>query len=245
MMLAGPEGAPWELEIEVYEKADLNCIDEIDTEKIQGLFLNFHAKYSLRFLKKFSDLKYLMIGGAVSDLSPIMQCHSLEELYLAAIMIDDLSVLSDLPIKRLTLEYIRSKQPCLEFPLMPQLEELVLAGAPKLSELDFLKRVPALETLRLYRQKTKELPDFSSLPNLHTLHLNECKHLKGYEKLRTAQSLQHLSVVNMTMNSDDLAAISQMMRLKKLLLSEITYKAKDNIQLSDALKNLGLESKMK
>lgn len=244
MLTKAPKDAPWEIEIEVYNKEDLSCVAELDGAKIQGLFLNFHARYSLKFLKSFPNLKYLLIGGAVRDYTSLSLCPHLEELYLSECLIDDLSGLSGLPIKRLTLERIRSKQESLDFPRLPQLAELSLTEVGKLSELDFLKAIPSLQVLRLCHQKITRIPDLSHMSHFHTLTITDCKHLKSWVNLRSAQSLQVLSVWNSPMNYDDITAISQIIGLKQLHLREISYKAKNGIQLAQALQQLGLESKI-
>lgn len=244
MLIEAPKGAPWDIEIEVESKEDLDCIQQLEREKIRGLFLNLHGRYSLKFLKEFPNLKYLLIAGASGNYAPLALCPQLEELCLAGCLIEEFSGLSGLPLRRLTLEMVRTKGDAPAFPPLLRLEELVLSETAKLADLSFLTAIPTLQTLSLYRQKTKELPNLSTLPALHTLRIRECKLLRGWENLSTAPSLRRLFLAGLPLDFGDLTALSKIPSLKQLSLQEIAYRGKDGRTLAQAVELLGLEPKM-
>ncbi|KAB2617223.1 protein suppressor of npr1-1 [Pyrus ussuriensis x Pyrus communis] len=103
-----------------------------------------------------------------------------------------------------------------DFSDMSSIRELYLNHSPKLTEPIILQRLEKLELLDLgYCHRLKTSPDFSKLPNLNILFLNDCKSLSEiHPSLSGLSKLQSLYLENCNLTNDaipkDLGGLSSL-----------------------------------
>lgn len=214
------------LEIEVLDGAkDLEILESTDLNKIDDLSLFIFKPVSVRFLKKFKNLKKLMISGSVKDLSPVGDCTSLDTLYLSG-PVDRLDFIQSLSIKTLKLEGIKSKVDILVIPNIGSLENIVISSVSKIVDLSFLADFVDLKTISLFELKSKKLFDFSRLKKLKQISLTNMFHLQSLEELKSIQNLETLDIHHFFVNrkmkidikSELLKVVDDLKNIKKIRL---------------------------
>ncbi len=212
------------IEIEILNGVkDLNILQNKNLDEIEELFLIVFKKISLRFLKKFKNLKKIGFAGSViKDYSVLIDCLNLEYLLISSSNIKNLDFIETLKIKNLNLELMKSKE---------------------IEDLSFLKNTTTIESITLFDVNIKELTNFSKLKNLKHFSIRNCKYLTGISDLQTAKTLEVLEIAydrntgksKFEIKKEVSNLLKKLPNLKKLIVGNMIY---EEINCDDIINEL-------
>lgn len=148
---------------------------------------------SLAFLEEFR-LRNLHVEQVKAGLASVAKVEGLEDLRLLRMRSADLRFLAEIPrLQRLVLSQVQVKA----WPSEPLsgLRHLTLWNCGDLGELEFLARLPDLQSLTVEgAAEATALPSLAGSPKLHTVWLTDLPHLGTLEGVAAAPGLRHLVV---------------------------------------------------
>lgn len=207
-----------ELELDVFEMDSFDALHGVTSELEQiRLGKTRSKKPDLSVLRRFGRLEKLALSGHKKGVESIRELHSLQELHVHGIPLEELGFLSELP-KLTSLSIGQGKAERLDWLSgLPGLKKLRILSAKKLTELNVLADLTELERLELVDQPLlKTLPD---LQNLQALRLVVCNNvgLEDLDWVLTATKLDRLAFREVkTLEPDAFERLIAARRLDKL-----------------------------
>lgn len=182
-----------ELELDVFEMDAFDVLYGVTSDLVQiRLGKTRSKKPDLSVLRRFGRLEKLAIDGHKKGIEGIQELHTLQELHVHGIPLEELGFLGELP-NLASLSIGQGKAESLDWLNgLPGLNKLRIRSAKKLAELNVLADLTELERLELVDQPLlKTLPD---LHNLQALRLVVCNNvgLEGLDWILTAPQLDRL-----------------------------------------------------
>lgn len=225
-----------ELSIEINGRKDIENLKNINLDEIEDLYLYIYTPISLSFLKKFNNLKKLLIGGHVKDYTPVTSCKYLEFLHISTSgAIDNLDFIKNLSIKTLELESFRTKNKDFYIPNIKTLEILNISSVSAIINLEFLSDFTSLKNITLFQLQSKIMFDCTKLEQLETLRLINMFHLRDFQELKTIQKLENLTIhqfyINRIIKTDPkselvkiISDLKKITTIKLIINDQILYK---------------------
>jgi internalin A len=177
------------------------------------------AKFDLRDIEKFPNLKYLGILNSENlDLSPLKAMTKLEHLYLYSCKgISDLSPIAKLTnLKDFTISYteVSDLSPLSK---LTKLETLVLSNT-RVSDLSSIAKLTNLSALSISGNEISNLSPIAGLVNLERLSLYSCEEISDLSPIAGLVNLHNLFLYSCTEVSD-LSPIAGLTNLNDLNIS--------------------------
>jgi hypothetical protein len=203
------------LQLNLYHSIDLSVLCKL--ERLQFLSITAKKPIDLSFLASFKQLQYLSVHGKFHDLTPIGGAPSLDTLILQT-TIHELEFVRRLP-KLLCLfihdSILIGSLDALANCTVPMLS---LAAIRNLTELDALESMSNLTYLHLSLPKVEALCDFSNMPKLRQLELDQMKALEYIDPIWTAPQLEMLQLreISAAVTAKELEPLTAMEHLKQV-----------------------------
>ncbi|MEK4042607.1 hypothetical protein NSU18_03025 [Paenibacillus sp. FSL H8-0048] len=211
------------LQLNLYHSVDLNVLGKL--ERLQFLSIMAKKPVDLSFISSFKQLQYLSLHGQFKDLTPIGDASSLDTLILRT-TIHELEFIRRLP-KLLCLfihdSILKGSLDALADSRVPMLS---LAAIRNLTELDVLESMSNLAYLHLSLAKVEGLCDFSNMPGLIQLELDNMKSLEDISPLWTATQLEMLGLreISAAVTAKELEPLTAMEHLKQVDFQFLDFK---------------------
>lgn len=213
------------LRLNLIQSCDLSLLGQL--HHLKYLSIISKKPINLDFLANFTQLQFLSLDGKFTDLQLIENCHQLDTLILRC-TVSELVFVSRLP--RIQCLYIHdcSVEGSLAALSDSNVKILSLSSIRNLTSLDALASLHNLHYLRLSLPKVEYLCDFSNMKQLRQLDLTRMKSLKNIDLLWTAQSLERitLSEISTAIDALDFKPITQMQHLRQLDFRFIDFNTK-------------------
>ncbi len=212
--------------IEIYNGVkDLDILKDKNLDELEDLSLVIFKRVSLKFLKKYKNLKRISFNGsAIKDYSILSECLQLEHLSISGSNIKNIDFINTLKIKSLNLELITAKE---------------------IKDLSFLSKISTIESLTLYDVNVRELTDFSKLENLKNISICNCKNLLGISEVQSAKSLEVLQVTydkntgknKFNIKNEIATMLEKLPNLRKLIIGNMVYEEINYKKIIEELTN--------
>ena len=202
-----------------------------DLEQLSIASLN-SSKGTLDYLRRFKNIKRLVIDSEVKDLSILKELKSLEDLQLYQVKGFDLNLLQELPnLKKLIIRFgdIRDLNPLSH---LNQLEHLDLWKLKDIENLDWMENMHSLKWIKFGAlNKVTNFPNLSHLKNLKYVELEQLKSLERIDNLATAPNLEKINLGQMNqIPIESYQAFLNHPRLKELTTGYSSKKKKKEIE---------------
>ncbi|WP_339225082.1 hypothetical protein [Paenibacillus sp. FSL H8-0332] len=203
------------LELNLFHSVDLSVLGKL--ARLQFLSISAKKPIDLSFLASFKQLQYLSVHGPFQDLTPIGDASSLDTLILRT-TIHELEFVRRLP-KLLCLfihdSILKGSLEALANSTVPMLS---LAAIRNLTEVGALESMSNLTYLHLSLPKLAALCDFSNMPGLIQLELDQMKSLEDIDPLWTATKLEMLQLreISAAVTAKELEPLTAMEHLKQV-----------------------------
>ncbi|MEK4516042.1 hypothetical protein NSS64_12240 [Paenibacillus sp. FSL H8-0122] len=203
------------LQLNLNHSIDLSVLGTL--ERLQYLSITAKKPVDLCFLARLKQLQYLSVHGKFHDLTPIGEASSLDTLILRT-TIHELEFVRRLP-KLLCLfihdSILKGSLDALADVTVPMLS---LAAIRNLTKVDALESMSNLTYLHLSLPKLEALCDFSNMPGLIQLELDQMKSLEDIDPLWTATQLEMLQLreISAAVTAKELEPLTAMKHLKQV-----------------------------
>ncbi|WP_405113124.1 hypothetical protein MHH28_06300 [Paenibacillus sp. FSL K6-1217] len=210
------------LQLNLNHSIDLSVLGTL--ERLQYLSITAKKPVDLSFLASFRQLHYLSVHGRFHDLTPIGDASSLDTLILRT-TVHELEFVRRLP-KLLCLfihdSILKGSLDALADSTVPMLS---LAAIRNLTGLDVLESMHNLIYLRLCLPKVEALCDFSNMPKLLQLELDQMKSLEVIDPLWSATQLEMLELreISAAVTAKELEPLTAMEHLKQVDFQYIDF----------------------
>jgi hypothetical protein len=196
--------------------------DQVRASGIEALFVEVEnsSLKSLQFLKHFTFLKFLTVGGHARDIEAIAALTGLRELCFVRVTVPDFGFLAALHDLRL---FEMRFGGCKAFETLAEARNLMGLGflrLPTLKSLEFVSRMPRLQLLEVDSCKgITALPDFSNNRDLRKLVLQTMNGLTSLEGVEKARHLEYLVVGEAkALPANEFRRVRQCPSLRKVLV---------------------------
>jgi hypothetical protein len=171
----------------------LEILNKINPENIKSLSIegSLSKSYSVDFISKYINLKYLYIEGPCKGVEEIGKLINLEELVLRSISLPNLNFIGNLyKLWSIDIKLGGIK----DFTILselPQIKYLELWQIKGLSDISFISKMTGLQNLHLESLiNVTDLPSLEKLKKLRRIKLMNLKGLKQFDKLKSAPNLE-------------------------------------------------------
>lgn len=203
------------LQLNLYHSIDLSVLSKL--ERLQFLSISAKKPVDLSFLASFKQLQYLSVHGKYTDLTPIGDATSLDTLILRT-TIHELEFVRRLHKLQCLFIHDSILNGSLDALADSTVTMLSLAAIRNLTELDVLETMHRLAYLRLSLPKVKALCDFTNMPNLRQLELDQMKALEHVAPLWAVPQLEMLELreLSTAVTAKELEPLTEMEHLKQV-----------------------------
>ncbi len=191
-----------ELRVKLHEVKDYSFI-KILPEGIENLFIDAiqrygRPKFDCRWLLHLKSLHTLYLGKIEQNLDCIVNLKHLKNLSLSGTWRRDLSFLKQMTIESLSISWVsENKIDWNSLRDIKTLKYLELLSIKKLSDLDFVCSMTALEKLNLiWMGSVPKLPDLSRLSHLKEVNIDTVNRLTDVSTLKNVKTLTTLMISN-------------------------------------------------
>lgn len=191
-----------ELRIQLYEVKDYSFV-KILPEGIENLYIDAlqrygRPKFDCRWLLRLKSLHTLYLGKIEQNLDCIVNLKHLKNLSLSGTWRRDLSFLKQMTVESLSISWVsENKIDWNSLRDINTLRYLKLFSIRKLSDLDFVSSMMALEKLDLvWMGSILKLPDLSKLSHLKEVNIDTANRLTDVSSLKNVKTLTNLMISN-------------------------------------------------
>jgi len=229
------------LEVDEDELHDISPLYSL--QNVKSLSLGETLKsFSLKFLSKFKQLKYLNISKKKSDIEVISELKNLENIYLWDLSLNNLDLLNELKnLNRLSLNNTKLEK---WDGLKPNsnLSYLELCHVKSHIDLSLINLFPSLNYLRICNiPNITEFPKLENCLTLGRISIDKMDQMKSLNNLKYIKSLEEIAVYGDTSNLqvEDFKFFEM---LPKLKAAYIEFKSHDqNIKFRELINSFGIE----
>lgn len=203
------------LQLNLNHSIDLSVLSNL--ERLQFLSITAKKPLNLSFISSLKELQYLSLHGKFADLTPIGDAASLDTLILRT-TIHELEFVCRLPKLQCLFIHDSILNGSLDALADSSVTMLSLAAIRNLTELDALADMHKLTYLRLSLPKVKALCDFTNMPHLRQLELDQMKALEHVAPLWAVPQLEMLELreLSTAVTAKDLEPLTEMEHLKQV-----------------------------
>ncbi|WP_340023630.1 hypothetical protein MHI24_00645 [Paenibacillus sp. FSL K6-1096] len=210
------------LQLNLYHSIDLSVLGTL--ERLQYLSITAKKPVDLSFISSLKELQYLSLHGKFADLTPIGGAARLDTLILRT-TIHELDFIRRLPKLQCLFIHDSILDGSMDALADSSVTMLSLAAIRNFTELDVLADMHNLAYLRLSLPKVKALCDFTNMPNLRQLELDQMKALEHVAPLWAVPQLEMLELreLSAAVTAKDLEPLTEMEHLRQVDFQYIDF----------------------